>query len=279
LKTKGYIKKDFPCNNTVLNILNRAGYSLSRVLKIKPLKKIPEVDSIFENIKCKNKISDEQETSLRISIDSKAKVKIGDFSRNGKSRMKKVVKGLDHDYNCNVKLIPFGILDVKSKKLSVYYFKNNETSDSIVDAIDLWWTRVKKNNKNIKEIVINLDNGPHCSSRRSQFLKRISEFSTKNNIIIKLVYYPPYHSKYNPIERCWASLEQHWNGELLNSVNKVIKITKTMVWSKFSPYVKYIKKEYHNGVKVLKNNLDIIKNKIFFSNTLPKWDLTFYPKG
>jgi len=35
------------------------------------------------------------------------------------------------------------------------------------------------------------------------------------------VYYPPYHSKYNLIERCWGILENHWNGTLLNSVHTV----------------------------------------------------------
>ena len=34
---------------------------------------------------------------------------------------------------------------------------------------------------------------------------------------IDLAYYPSYHSKYNPIERVWGLLEQHWNGHPLES--------------------------------------------------------------
>ncbi|CDN11409.1 Mobile element protein [Richelia intracellularis] len=38
------------------------------------------------------------------------------------------------------------------------------------------------------------------------------EFVDLLNIPIQLLYYPPYYSKYNPIEACWGILEEHWNG-------------------------------------------------------------------
>ncbi|MFA5922914.1 MAG: hypothetical protein WC856_16775, partial [Methylococcaceae bacterium] len=50
----------------------------------------------------------------------------------------------------------------------------------------------------LNQLVINLDNGPHNSSHRTQFMKRLTEFADKNNLEIVLAYYPPYHSKYNP---------------------------------------------------------------------------------
>jgi len=45
-----------------------------------------------------------------------------------------------------------------------------------------------------------------------------------------LAYYPPYHSKYNPIERLWGRLEQYWNGEILGDIDKVLGLAKTMTW-------------------------------------------------
>jgi transposase len=53
-------------------------------------------------------------------------------------------------------------------------------------------------------LVIYLDNGPRNSGSRTQFLKRMIEFADWSGLEIRLVYYPPYHSKYNPIERCWS---------------------------------------------------------------------------
>ena len=49
-------------------------------------------------------------------------------------------------------------------------------------------------------LVINADNGPESNGQRTQWLKRLSDFSDVAGIRIQLAYYPPYHSKYNPIE-------------------------------------------------------------------------------
>src|ERR1700716_160727 len=94
-------------------------------------------------------------------------------------------------------------------------FGNRETSDFWVDGLMLWWLQVKGSLSSIKRLVIYLDNGPKNSGRRTQFLKRMVAFADQTGLIVRLVYYPPYHSKYNPIERCWSSLEQKWGGTLL----------------------------------------------------------------
>ena len=82
----------------------------------------------------------------------------------------------------------------------------------------------------IKTLVINVDNGPENQSRRTQFMQRLLEFVHRYQITIRLAYYPPYHSKYNPVERCWGILEQHWNGALLDSLDAVIQYARSMTW-------------------------------------------------
>jgi len=109
IETKGWLDEELPCENTVGNIMNRLGYRLRRVQKVKPIKKVRKTDAIFENVKKENQASDEREDSLRISIDSKAKVDIGNFSRGGQSRGQKAVKADDHDMHGKEKLVPFGI--------------------------------------------------------------------------------------------------------------------------------------------------------------------------
>ena len=93
-----------------------------------------------------------------------------------------------------------------------------ETSDFIIDCLEQWWDDNQDRYRHIEQLVINLDNGPQNASHRTQFMKRMVEFADKNDLEIVLAYYPPYHSKYNPIERNWGILENHWNGTLLNSV-------------------------------------------------------------
>src|SRR5665811_73537 len=115
------------------------------------------------------------------------------------------------------KLAPFGILNVMTGLPTTLFRTSLETSDFIVDCLELWCDDNKEPYRHIKQLVINLDNGPQNSSHRSQFMKRMIEFADKNNLEIVLAYYPPYYSKYNPIERCWGILENHWSATLLNT--------------------------------------------------------------
>ena len=120
VKEKGYSEEGLPSEVTIGNILNRLGYNLKRVLKAKPAKKIKEVDEIFENVWKENEASDKSSKSLRISIDAKAKLNIGDFSRGGKSRDKEAKKAEDHDMNPDAKLVPYGVLNVLTGLLTFF---------------------------------------------------------------------------------------------------------------------------------------------------------------
>jgi len=235
-------------------------------------------DCIFKKLKRKNKAADKSKTSLRISIDSKAKVKIGDFSRGGKSRQKETPKGLDHDTQDAPKVVPFGILEVVSGALMIIMGTSHETSDFIVDSLELWWLRRCKHHKHIKTLVINLDNGPQNSGRRTQFLKRIIEFSNKYNLRIELVYYPPYCSKYNPIERCWGILECYWNGALLNAVDTIVLWASNMTWNGMNPIVEVVNKIYSKGISVCKNELKNIEKTLQRDCKLPQYFITVKPK-
>ncbi len=86
IKEKGWREEDLPCEKSISNILNRLGYCLRRVQKAKPIKKIKETDAIFEHLNPVNRASDQREDSLRISIDTKAKIDLCDSSRGGTSR-------------------------------------------------------------------------------------------------------------------------------------------------------------------------------------------------
>lgn len=272
-KDKGYSPDDIPCNNTMGNILNRLGYRLKRIQKMKPLKKIKEVDEIFENVNEANAQADADPHSLRLSMDSKAHLKLGEFSRNGRSRDLEPKKALDHDMQPTGKLIPFGILNVLSGLLTIIFGTSFETSDFIVDCLELWWEKNKQNCPDISRLVINLDNGPQLASNRTQFIRRMVEFATKTGLEIRLIYYPPYHSKYNPIERCLGILEMHWNGQLLDSINKAIGWAGSMTWKGIEPAVHLSKTIYEKGISVNKTDLKPFLEKFVRSTNLPKWDV------
>lgn len=108
----------------------------------------------------------------------------------------------------------------------------------------------------IRTLVINQDNGPENHSRRTQFLKRIVEFAHQYRLNICLAYYPPYYSKYNPIERTWGVLEKHWNGSLLDEVETVLKFAQTMTWKGKHPQVTLIERTYEKGVRLKPKEMD-----------------------
>ncbi len=276
---KNWKDKDLPCEKTIGNILNRLGYRLRRVQKAKPIKKIKETDAIFDNLDEINKTSDMREDSLRISIDTKAKVDLCDSSRGGTSRCQKAVQADDHDMGIKPKLVPFGILEVMAGLVTIIFGTSFETSDFIVDCLEQWWNDNKDRYRHINQLVINLDNGPQNSSHRTQFMKRMVEFADKNGLEIVLAYYPPYHSKYNPIERTWGILENHWSGTLLNTVETTLEWAKTMTWKGLQPVVKLIENTYKKGVKVSKKMFQSTVHRIYRHKSLPKYHVTIFPQN
>lgn len=85
LLAKGYREKDVPAERTLRKILNRLGYRLKRIQKGKPLKKVDGTDAIFANVAAAKKAARDDPETLEISMDTKAKVALGDYSRGGKN--------------------------------------------------------------------------------------------------------------------------------------------------------------------------------------------------
>ena len=257
---KGYRDEQLPSRQTIGDILNRMGYSLKKTQKIKPLKKIPETEAIFANVAQANQAADNQTKSLRISLDSKAKVKIGNLSREGKARYIEPLKADDHDSEWTAVLVPLGILDVRGERLSIYFGQSTETSDFVADCLELWWQENQAIYPGLEELVIDLDGGAATRSNRTQFIKRMVEFARKTQWQIRLIYYPPYHSKYNPIERCWAVLENYWNGAILDSIDAALNWASNMTWKGIKPLVHLVEGTYEKGVKVLAKELEQLQS-------------------
>ena len=210
---------------------------------------------------------------IRISMDTKATVDVGDYSRYGRSRGLEPVKALDHDMRPKEKLVPGGILEPVSGRSFIFFTGSHKTSDFIVDGLMLWWNKRKHDLPDVKCIVLNMDNGPECSGRRTQFLKRMVEFSDSTGLTIHMAYYPPYHSKYNGIERYWAGLEKSWNGYLLSTVNVVLQRASNFVWKKVRTIVQLLDTTYEKGVKIVGKERQQIEERLSRSRKLPLYDI------
>ena len=156
-------------------------------------------------------------------------------------------------------------------------FGRHETSDAWADALWAWWLKVRSGHESIRRLVIYLDNGPKNSGRRTQFLKRMVRLADRTGLVIRLVYYPPYHSKYNPIERCWSALERKWNGVLLVDLLTVLGCALRMTWKGRHPTVRCLSGEYANGVRVPRKEMKLIEARLERSKSLPNYDITIRP--
>jgi transposase len=152
------------------------------------------------------------------------------------------------------------LITQSSDELFLYGVKSKVTSDCLVDRLSDWWETVKERFSQIKTLVLNVDNGPENHSRRTQFMQRLLEFVQDSHLSVRLAYYPPYHSKYNSIERCWGILEQHWNGALLDSVEAVIQYAASMTWKGKHPLVKLVTTTYPVGVKLTQEAMKVIES-------------------
>jgi len=275
LRALGHEDADLPAPGTMAKILKRLGYRLRRVLKAKPLKKIAQTDAIFGNVKEKDEANKEL-GAKRISVDCKATVKLGDLSRGGMTRGDN--RACDHDMQCTGKHTPCGILDEDSGVLHIQFGSSAKTSDFIVDCLQAWWDRFSlEEQEAIPLIQIKMDNGPESSGVRTQFLKRILEWADQINKPIHLLYFPPYHSKYNPIERCWGILEQHWNGAKLVDVETMLAWASSMTWKGLHPIVKLSKSIYEKGISLAKKAMKAIESRLHRNPDLPKWDILIRP--
>ncbi len=216
-----------------------------------------------------NQTADEACNVLRISLDAKATVKLGPFSRRGKSRV--AVEACDHDFQPEATVTPVGIFLPASDEVFLSLVTSKVTSDCLVDRLEQWWESVRDRFAHITTLVLNLDNGPENHSRRTQFMLRLLEFAQQSGLRLRLAYYPPYHSKYNPVERCWGILENHWNGSLLDSLETVVKFAASMTWKGQHPVVEVVTTSYETGVTLTKQAMKQVEAQLERLPGLDKW--------
>jgi hypothetical protein len=203
-------------------------------------------------------------------------VKIGPFSRGGVTRGDNQAD--DHDLGCQEKYIPCGIVDEDSADLNITFGSSYKTSDFIVDTIEAKWHAMDEQEKAQTSLIqIKMDNGSESSGRRTQFLSRMVQLVDLINKPIQLLYYPPYHSKYNPIERCWGILELKWNGTKLTDAETMLEWAKSMTWKGLHPVVELSRQIYQKGVKLSEKAMAVVEARLERHPELPKWDILIKP--
>jgi len=177
IETGDYTKENCPSISALKRFMRTIGIRLKKVKKTKPLNKIPETDAIFENVKDRKEACMNDSKSILISIDTKDRVAIGNFSRGGYNYNE--IKANDHDFK-NEFITPFGILDMKTGIPYFYNISSKVTAECIVEQIECF-IKEEYINKSIifNRLVLLSDNGPENSSRRTYYIYSLIALAKK----------------------------------------------------------------------------------------------------
>jgi hypothetical protein len=203
-------------------------------------------------------------------------VPIDDFARRGLTRGDP--DACDHDLECKAHSSPCGIVEEDTGQLRMTFGSSDQTSACIVDGLTAQWPAWDEHVQAATSLLqITRDNSPESRGRRTQFLHRMVQLADEMGTPIQRLSYPPYHSQYHPIERCWGLVELHWNGTKLMEVETMLEWAQSMTWKGIHPVVALSRKIYDKGIAPGKAAMQAVENRLERHPELPKWDIMIHP--
>lgn len=266
--------------HTVRKLLKKHGLGQRKARKKKSLGAHPDRNAQFQNI-AKLKVAYLAEGWPIISIDSKKKELIGNFSREGHTHTQIPVETLDHDFpNAGEgKLIPHGIYDLARNEGYIHLNTSHDTSEFCCDSIAHWWKQHgSKHYPKALYLLILCDGGGSNASHRHVFKEALQKLSEQLGLEIRVAHYPPYCSKHNPIEhRLFPHITRVCQGVVFHSVaiaKHFMEKAKTSTGLRVT--VDILTGVYETGKKCA---ADFIENRsIIFDDYLPRWNYQAKPR-
>lgn len=264
----------------VTQLLDHHGYVQRQAQKQLALRDHPLREQQFQNIA---RLRQQYEDSLNpiLSMDTKKKELLGNFYRDGRLYTLKTLHTLDHDFPSAASgiVIPHGLYDTKRHHGHINLGVSHDTSQFACDSAFRWWQRHGQvYYPQAKSWLLLCDGGGSNASNRYVFKAALQDLANRTGLEIRVSHYPPYASKYNPIEhRLFPHVTRACQGVILVSVELVKELmertqTKTGLWVT----VDIIEMIYTTGVKApegFKQNMTIA-----FDDILPKWNYRAIPQ-
>ena len=279
LKTEHNLQVSCRC---IRRILKNAGY-----VKRKPLREVltgksPFREAQFLVIATFIRIFKQHKTTPILSIDTKKKELLGNLTRNEAIYCKKdePVETYDHDFPnlANGKAVPHGIYDIRLNKGYITLGDSYETADFVIDNLEHWWLNYGLYlYPNANNILIFCDGGGANGYRHYRFKQCLQNLAKKIGIKITIVHYPPYCSKYNPIERrLFSQIHRTMKSAILTDLEQMKTIIEqTSTSSGLTVQVRIVTKQY---TKALPSKPELInKNRIIHAAILPQFAYIILP--
>ena len=264
----------------VRQLLKKHDYRRRKAQKKTTMKRnIPHRNAQFENIA---RLSAEYKAAGNpvLSMDTKKKEHLGNFYREGRLYTLETVLTNDHDFTSSATgvIIPHSLYD---EELHIGYIQigtSHDTSKFACDSVRHWWcTYGRYLYPHATSILIKCDGGGSNDARHFLFKQDLQALADEIGIEIRIAHYPPYCSKYNPIEhRLFPHVTRACQGVVFASIELVKELMeKTHTETGLKAFVHIIDKIYQTGRKVtddFKENMRIV-----FDQVLPKWNYRAVP--
>jgi len=269
-------------NLQVKRILKDNGYCKRKPAKTLATGKSPDRDGQFQIICYFVFLFATMLNNPVLSIDTKKKEELGQLTRNEAVLCKNGVAPdtYDHDYSylATGKAIPHGIYDVRQNKGFISIGDSHETAAFIVDNLIWWWNQYgSMDYPQATTILILCDSGGANGYRHHLFKKLLLEFAQDTGLRVLVAHFPPYCSKYNPIERkLFSHVHKTIQGTILTDIQQVKELmSKTHTKNGLSVIVRIVNKEYPIGQYSSKDDLD--EKRILRHPDLPLLSYTLKP--
>ena len=215
-----------------------------------------------------------------LSIDCKKKERLGTLYRDGKCYCTQAIEVYDHDYEhlSEGKVIPHGIYDLQANKGYVSIGSSSETADFVIDNLLWWWEEYGIHQyPDATNILLFCDAGGANCYRHYIFKHRLMNFARETGLSVIVSHYPPYCSKWNPIEhRLFCQVHRAMSGGVLSDYSSVKKlIEQTSTQTGLTVIVRLNLKEYQTGIKIDKAELD--QKRILYHPQIPELNYRIYP--
>jgi hypothetical protein len=264
----------------VKQLMKRNNYVKRQAQKSQTMgRRHPQRNAQFENIaKLKKEYLDAGDPVL--SVDAKKKELLGNFYRDGKLYTQKVLAVFDHDFPSAASgvVIPHGIYDVARNQGHVNLGTSHETSQFACESLAHWWQQHGRElYPNAKRLLLLCDGGGSNSANRYLFKEELQKLADLLKLEIRVAHYPPYCSKYNPIEhRMFPHVTRACQGVVFHTVEIVKElVAKTKTSTGLKVTVDVIDKVYEVGRKCSKGFKETMR--LIFDEHLPKWNYRAIP--
>lgn len=263
----------------VRQLLKDAGYRCRQMLKYLDMGAHEDRNTQFENI-ARFKEQYLKSGNPIVSIDTKKRELLGTFYRDGKLYGREALRAWDHDFPSYAEgvVIPYGIYDLKRNFGYLSVGTSHDTTEFACESIAWWWLEYGRQlYRGADSICLLCDGGGSNSATKYLFKEDLQKLSNRLGMEIRVAHYPPYCSKYNPIERrLFPHVTRACQGCLFDSVATVKRLLeKTQTATGLRVIVAVLDKIYQTGRKYaegFKENMEIL-----FDDLLPKWNYRAVP--